>query len=340
VRTSTLRLLALGVLLLATGFAVWLIAHRPAPQQPASLSVFVDRGTELMQAIDRVGLTLTRLSAAEEMELGRQIAEQVDRSFPGTVGSEEVSKAELQRQSEYVDAVVRYLVERGGLRRPEIAYTARVVRSDIANAFALPGGYVYITSSLFDRLETEAELAAIMGHEVAHVDLKHCIERLQYELVAREIGGAPLEAIVAIGAALWSLGYADEQEADADRQGTIYAERAGYHPEAAVLALSRLDDLQASRPRRDTIDREAAGMVEDAFADYFLTHPPLDERLVNIERTWREQHYDLAGEPYYLGRRNRKDLVPRSQKEFPQELITGRLAESTFWSANRTTGQG
>jgi len=280
-----------------------------------------------MQAIDRVGLTLTRLSAAEEMQLGRQIAEQVERSFPSTLESERKTESERQRQTEYVDDVVRYLIEHGGLRRPEISYTAKVIPSDIPNAFALPGGYVYITSSLFDRLETEAELAAIMGHEVAHVDLKHCIERLQYELVARKIGGPPLEMIVAIGAGLWSLGYADEQEADADRQGTIYAERAGYHPEAAVLALSRLEDLQESRPRRDTIDREAAGMVEDAFADYFLTHPPLDERLVNVERTWREQHYDLAGEPYYLGRRNRKDLVPRSQKEFPEELVTGRLAE-------------
>ena len=196
-KPSVFRLLALGVLILAAGVAVWLITRRDPPQQPASLSVFVDRGTELMQAIDRVGLTLTSLSAAEEMELGRQIAEQVERSFPGR--SETGTEADLQRQSAYVDSVVGYLVQHGSLRRPEIAYTASVIPSDIPNAFALPGGYVYITSSLFDQLETEAELAAIMGHEVAHVDLKHCIERLQYELVARKIGGPPLEMIVAIG---------------------------------------------------------------------------------------------------------------------------------------------
>src|SRR2546428_10733946 len=139
-------------------------------------------------------------------------------------------------------------------------------------------------------VESDAELAAIIGHEIAHVDLGHCIERIQYEEVARRLGGKPVATLVAIGAYFFSIGYADNEEADADRQGIIYAEKVGYHPQAGQLVFARLrDQLGEHEVRHHNIAGEVEDMVAGALEDYFSTHPPSSVRIDNYDRVFREQ---------------------------------------------------
>lgn len=325
--TTALRLACLALVLAAAGGAIWLLARASRVDQPMSLSVAVDRVTEGMETADRVGKLLTRMTHTEEVQIGEKIAAQVEarhRRLPDSV--EPQAAAELARREAYLNHVLTRLVADGGLRRPEIPYNVKLLPG-APNAYALPGGWIYVTDSLFGLVENEAELVAILGHEIAHVDLRHCIERIQYQVQIEKVGGERMARMLALGVELWQVGYSGEQEAEADRQGTLYAERVGYHPQAVVALFERLEQRyrSVSAAPREGIAGEVEGMLAGALEDYFASHPPIPERLTNLERAWREQRLDLEGRSYYLGRENRRLLVPKGHQEFPQEWVTGRL---------------
>jgi predicted Zn-dependent protease len=312
-------------MVVVVGVITWAVTEHTTPGQPPSLAVLVDGGTEAMRTVDRLGKLATQIPIAEEIAMGEQIAAKIELSFPDIGGARGFSLAELRP---YVQAVVRELIKKGRLRRPEIPYRAEVLATDTVNAFAIPGGHVYITTGMLDLLESEAELAAIMGHEIAHVDLKHCIERLQYEVVARKIGGRPAEAMVSIGYLLLSVGFSDELEAEADRQGTLYAERTGYHPQAGQLVFARLREHFAdNRQHRDSVDAEISGMLADALGDYFGTHPAGDERVASFERVFREHGIDVDSGRYYIGVKNLEELTPRTTRAWESEMVSGRIYE-------------
>jgi len=319
------RWAAVGGMVATVAFISWVIAEHATPSQPLSLAVLIDGGTEALRTVDRIGKIATQIPIEEENEIGVQIAKQVEGSFGGPGG--DVRGHAFSDANAYVQEVVDTLVAAGGLRRPEIEYKAKILDAGIVNAFAIPGGRVYITTGMLDFLETEAELAAIMGHEMAHVDLKHCIERLQYERVAKKIAGPPAEIMVAIGYRMFSIGYSDELESEADRQGTVYSELAGYHPQAGQVLFDRLEKERARDDRRDSLGKEVGGMVSDALGDYFGTHPAGRERVAAFERTFREQRFDLENEIYYLGEQNLDLMVCKRDRELPGEAAVGRIFE-------------
>jgi predicted Zn-dependent protease len=318
-----LRWAATGSMVVGVVAISWVIAEHATPPQPLSLSVLVDGGTEAMRTVDRLGKIATRIPVAEEIEIGDRIAQQLE-PVPADADVE-VRGGPLADAEAYLQAVVDTLAAAGGLRRPEIRYRAAILDTAVINAFAIPGGHVYITTGMLEFLENEAELAAIIGHEMAHVDLAHCIERLQYERLAEKIAGPPAEVLVSIGYRMFSIGYSDELEAEADRQGTLYAERAGYHPQAGQVLFDRLAARVGAGEERDSVGREIKGMVSDALSDYFGTHPRDRERIANFERTFAEQRFDLENRAYYLGRLNLDQMTCKRDREISGETVTGRI---------------
>jgi predicted Zn-dependent protease len=311
------RWVLVGVMAAGVAVLAWLIAEHATPGQPLSLSVLVDGTTETLRTVDRVGQVLTQVPIEEEVEVGDEIATKVAWDF---------HVLEDPVRTAYVQAIVDTLATKGRLRRPALTYHARILDHPMVNAFAIPGGHVYVTTGMLAFVESEAELAAIMGHEMAHVDLKHCIERVQYGLLARKVGGTPAEAMVSVGYQLISIGYSSELEAEADRQGTIFIERAGYHPQATQKVFARLLQREG-RPAapRDDVAGEVGGMLKDALGDYFGSHPEGQERLTALDRVIREQRFDLAHTSYYLGRSNLATLTPRSRSDLPAERVTGTI---------------
>ena len=93
---------------------------------------------------------------------------------------------------------------------------------------------------MLDFLKTEAELAAILGHEIAHVDLRHCIERYQYELSLKRIGLSEVGGLIDVTRRLISVGYNKYQEVEADAYGTILSIETGYDPDATAAVFARL----------------------------------------------------------------------------------------------------
>lgn len=299
---------------------MWFVARRATPQQAPTLRPLLDRATEAKAAVDRVGQELVQVSTQEEIALGRRLVEQErDRGF-SEASSPSRAKAQL-----YLQNVLARLVSAGAPRRMDIPYRIQLVEHGSINAFALPGGAVFVTTGMMDFAENEAELASVIGHEMAHVDLRHCIERYQYELKARKLGGEALEAMGSLGARLMLQGFQDEQEAEADRWGMQLAARAGYHPQAGQCLFARLQGRWGGDTPPRTLPGEAVHALSDGMEDLFSSHPRPSLRIANLERALAETRLDPDQTTYYLGLQNKKTLIARSEKDFPGELVQRRI---------------
>lgn len=263
---------------------------------------------DVVHDVDEFGLQVTRVSSAKEMQLGEEIAAQV------TGWAAEDPAAE-----KYVDAVAESLLP--GVHRKEIHYHVHVIRSPEVNAFALPGGQIYVCTGLLDFLQSEAELAAILGHEISHVDLRHAIERYQYQLQLRKLGAPGAGQLVEIAHSVVVMGYTQNQELEADASGERLSIQAGYDPDAAVAVFQRMQTRfgGATRVPAKTPLGEAGGAVADLIGSYFRTHPRSEERARQLSDMLARNHSELAGRIVYRGVGNYQSKVPRVTEELPEE---------------------
>ena len=227
-KRQTMALVMIGVLMVAAG---GLLAISETDYEVDLRSV-VEIWGDLVRDVDRVGLTITRVSAKREMEIGRKIEEEMLRKRRHADNG-------LQAYVAGVGATLARHAQRKG-----ISYRFYVLDSTVINAHATPGGGVYVTTGMLNFLQSEAELAAILGHEINHVDLKHCIERLQYELAARKIVGDDLAGIVRIGYWMGGVGFNEQQELEADAGGVILAAKAEYDPRAGIAFHERMAQVK------------------------------------------------------------------------------------------------
>ena len=150
------------------------------------------------------------------------------------------------------------------------------IRADEPGAFALPGGFVYLTRPLLELCDFDAdEIACVVGHEMGHVVRGHAMERITNQLltsaaarVTRIPGGLLSQWILSTGMKLLSSTYSQDQEFDADEFGARLAAAAGYDPRAAIRAFERLQGLETDSER--------------PLAQYFSSHPPLAERIERL----------------------------------------------------------
>lgn len=153
----------------------------------------------------------------------------------------------------YINLVGLSLTAQSG--RPELKYTFAVLDTDEVNAFATPGGYIFVTKGLLKNIKSEDELAGVLGHEIAHVNMKHMYKEIAIkrevstgEVVTRiisrggaDIGGA-LNIMVSKGMKmLLEDGLGKEKEAEADEIGIVYASASGYDPTALLNLVKRLE---------------------------------------------------------------------------------------------------
>jgi predicted Zn-dependent protease len=151
------------------------------------------------------------------------------------------------------------------------------------NAFALPGGHIFIGKGLISLMDSEDELADVLGHEVDHIDRYHCAERVQLEARTRKI---PLSGLMQLPIAIFQAGYSKEQELEADREGTLLATHAGYSAEGAVRMFERLGRMQpaSSKNRKGSPLGQVPRIAIQSLTGYFRSHPYPEERKEQIER--------------------------------------------------------
>lgn len=194
--------------------------------------------------------------------------------------------------------------------RPDIDYTFTVVDSPQVNAFALPGGYVYMTRGIMAYFNSEAEFAGVLGHELGHVTARHSV-RQQSAATASSFLGNILLATTDAGAGAGNLfqtvqlaairGYGREHELEADRLGAEYLARTGYDPEEMLGVVRILADQEGYERRR----AEAEGREPNVYHGLFSTHPDNDARLQEVIRAankYAAEDPRPAGREEYLKR--------------------------------------
>jgi beta-barrel assembly-enhancing protease len=130
--------------------------------------------------VERIPLALTRVSDAEEIRAGDEIAQEEGLLVPRQLSPDEL------RVTEYLNKVGTSVASH--VQRRAIPYHFYLANDPIwTNACALPGGHIIVGRGLLNLMESEDELAAVLGHEITHVDDRHAIERLQYELASRKL---------------------------------------------------------------------------------------------------------------------------------------------------------
>lgn len=233
------------------------------------------RGTALALALGgsvaAAGGCAPAITTQQEVQLGAQQAAQINRQLPL------VRDAAINR---YINDLGRSIARHADPRG--IRYTFYVVDSEQINAFAIPGGHVYVNRGLIERADNLSELAGVLGHEVAHVSERHGIEQWQRAqnanlglsvlygvLLGRQPGTVERVGIQAGGAAVFAS-YGRDAEREADLRGVEYVTRAGIHPRGMVTFFQELLAERQRNPSR--------------LEQWFSTHPLTEERIANTSR--------------------------------------------------------
>jgi beta-barrel assembly-enhancing protease len=204
-----------------------------------------------------------KTSKEEEIRIGQQIAGNLLGAVPL------VRDDTLQR---YVNQVGTWVALQS--ERPGLPWRFGVVESEDINAFAAPGGYIFITKGLYRRLNNEAELAGVLAHEVGHVIRKHHLKLLQQSQTIAALGGMlgrklkdenqTLQTVIGNGAEVVARSLDKDAEYEADRIGLVLAARAGYDAYALPAVLAEIGHVAKGDPRVSLL---------------FKTHPHPEERL-------------------------------------------------------------
>jgi len=225
-------------------------------------SIDWDKAAKVVQKVKKAN---TEVTEPQEIELGSGIASSLLGAAPL------LDNPALQN---YVNRVGRWIALQS--ERPDLPWHFGVLDDADINAFAAPGGYVFITKGLLARMNSEAELAGVLAHEISHVLRKHHLQALKKgarrELMAdladdaieSHGGDERLSKLVSAGTELYARGLDKEDEFESDRMGVVLAARAGYDPYGLPAVLQTLQSINPT---------------DSNLALMFKTHPRFDKRL-------------------------------------------------------------
>lgn len=255
------------------------------------------------------------ISDAREEQIGSTMASEVNPHLP--IIQDPLLNA-------YVQTVGRQIGKVSA--RPDLEYTFYIVNTDIVNAFALPGGHIYLTRGLISRMANGAELAGAIAHEIGHVAARHGVQKLQRELRTGSLvsvlyntilGGEPdilRENSLRLADVIWSAEHSRRDEEEADRLAVRYLADAGIDPNGVVTLLETL-------LREEQADSSGFSRLET----WFSSHPLTQDRIAGAREA--VEHLDKDRPP--AGRINGfaqfRELVVRAAPsdstlppEFPQ----------------------
>ncbi len=260
-----------GIVLL--GVASVVVSERRKVDVPASPAALLYLVADTEQELTRMPVSFTRMSDAEEIRIGDELA----RSY----ATEERDNTPEAAIVEHYLTRVGEQVARDAHRR--LPYKFHYIPNPyLINAFALPGGHVYVGGGLLALMDSEDELAAVIGHEIEHIDHYHCAERAQREQALRRI---PLGELMALPIEVFEAGYSKDQELEADREGTRLAVEAGYSATGAIRMFEAFGRLfEEYQGRAKTPQEELSRMAEQTLEGYFRSHPLPSERIAQVQK--------------------------------------------------------
>jgi len=271
-----MKRLAIFVVVLAVGVTALYFSQRRHDSTPVSANAVVEVAADAQRDLSRVPMRLTRLSDDEEIAIGNQLAGQ----YSGVTA--QLSAEELGLES-YVRRVGKNVSSHAHRRLP---YSFHLVPNRaMINAFSLPGGPVYVGEGLLDLMTSEDQLAAVLGHEVEHIDHYHCAERVQIEARLRKLRLDIVGALVQIPLTVWEAGYNKDEELEADREGMRLAVLGSYSPYGAVTLFEKFAKLHDEYIiHAQSPEEELSALAIQSLEGYFRSHPQPSERLAQANR--------------------------------------------------------
>jgi len=214
------------------------------------------------------------ITPEQEIALGLQAAPEMAREFGGLDPD--------PSQQAYVDKVCETLIQNSNAKNTDWPFECHLLADDqTINAFALPGGQVFITSALFNQLETEGQLAGVLAHEIGHVVARHSAQQIAKAQLTQGLTGAVVIAsydpqdpnsrsaayMAQIVGQLVNMKYGRDDELQSDRLGVEFMSEAGYDPRALLRVMEILAaSTEGARP-----------------PEFFSTHPNPDNRIARIQ---------------------------------------------------------
>ena len=209
----------------------------------------------------------------QEIEVGRMLAQSIETEVP-IIGDPEINV--------YLQAMGERIARES--KRPHLPYRFLVVDADMVNAFALPGGSIYLTRGLVERTGSASELAGVLAHEIGHVAARHGARRLERDLRTGSVvsrlydllpGGEPplleQQRALRIGERIWNANHSRADEREADRLAVRYLVKAGMKPYGLATFLESL------------VEEEKVTVHASPAAAWFATHPSPTERIAEVE---------------------------------------------------------
>lgn len=272
----------------------------------------------VMAAISLCAGSALALSDKSEIDIGRRADSRIKRTYGG-----EFKNYQIQRYVEEVGGKIVAVCE-----RQNIPYHFTILDSDKINAMTLPGGYIYVSRGMLEALDSEAQLAAVLGHEITHVALRHGAERIESDtgfnlllgivgMIAARKGSEKtvkttrsILRATSIAYDLAALGHGRKKELEADKGGTYYLFRAGYDPEATIEVLDIVQMEERKHPHL-TID-------------FLRSHPKTTERIDYVREILQglreSPKYDIIEGNFYPDRYRENVLnLLESQKKQKKE---------------------
>ena len=219
---------------------------------------------------------LLLIDREQEIALGEEAAPQFEQQFEGAV--------EDPTLQNYVTDVGMRVAAKS--HRP-MPYEFRLVKSGVPNAFALPGGKIFITAGLMSRMTNERQLAAVLGHETGHVAALHNVSGMQRQMGAQVLAeaagailggdkGSAAKTVTEVVGTMANLSYSRGDEYEADQLGIDYMAAAGYNPYGMVELLGVLKGLSDGEP--------------GTFGEMMQTHPLTSKRIEQATAAVKDRH--------------------------------------------------
>ena len=237
------------------------------------------------EGLMNIGASALPIGPEKEGQIGFGIAATVAGRYPLS------QDRDLNR---YVNLVGQAVAQQS-IRYGEVPFRFGVLDTEDVNAFAAPGGYIFVTRGALGLMETEADLAGVLAHEVAHVDQKHVLDEIRRSSVMQsvqeeaQLEGPILDQLAELGGSMLFTGLSREDEMESDSLGVLYATATGYEAAGLVRFLEALVEAE-----------QAEGEPSEGMKEWLATHPSTAERLeklrAQLERMEIDPHAGAAVE--------------------------------------------
>lgn len=282
--------LSIFILLLLCGIGLIIILIHTQSRSPlgTSLAPVYQLLGKPVKLVDRAFTRMMPLDSLDEKKYGEMILER----YPGV-------SAGVEQEQAYVQELMDHLAT---FKKKDFPYRVIIIRDPYPNAFALPGGIIWVTLDLLQTLESESELVAILAHEMGHIERSHCLDAVRFQLLARKTGlkniGEMVDQLVNI---LLYYSFSKTQEDEADEYAYQLLLNTPYDPCGLRNSFVRFLHYEAAYGNK----HEKAHILRD----YFMSHPPLSLReRVYFEKAkmWWQEHPE---ERRFIGHQNLRNFI-------------------------------